>query len=91
MKWKNTALLVIDMQVLLFVFLLSSSFVRLINVPFCFYFQKDFILPGGPMHVKGGAAIVPNVIEAVKLARRRGIPIIWVPFCFLLPCSSKVL
>ncbi|KAL8537623.1 hypothetical protein ACS0TY_012662 [Phlomoides rotata] len=53
MKWKNTALLVIDMQ-------------------------KDFILPGGPMHVGGGADIVPNVIKAVKVARSRGIPIIWV-------------
>ncbi|KAI5651269.1 hypothetical protein M9H77_37274 [Catharanthus roseus] len=52
-KWKNTALLVIDMQ-------------------------KDFILPGGPMLVEGGRAIVPNVIKAVEVARSRGIPIIWV-------------
>lgn len=42
------------------------------------FFQKDFILPGGPMHVKGGEAIVPNVIKAVEVARGRGIPIIWV-------------
>ncbi|KAL3511770.1 hypothetical protein ACH5RR_024487 [Cinchona calisaya] len=40
--------------------------------------QNDFILPGGPMHVKGGQAIVPNVIKAVEVARGRGIPIIWV-------------
>ncbi|KAL6563247.1 hypothetical protein OROHE_005834 [Orobanche hederae] len=52
-KWKNTALLVIDMQ-------------------------KDFILPGKPMQVKGGEAIVPNVIKAVELGRSRKIPIIWV-------------
>lgn len=52
-KWKNTALLVIDMQ-------------------------KDFILPGSPMQVEGGQAIVPNVIKAVEVARGRGIPIIWV-------------
>lgn len=30
------------------------------------------------MHVKGGAAIVPNVIKAVEVARSRQIPIIWV-------------
>ncbi|XP_031090464.1 probable inactive nicotinamidase At3g16190 isoform X1 [Ipomoea triloba] len=52
-KWRNTALLVIDMQ-------------------------NDFILPGGPMHVGGAQAIVPNVIKAVEVARNRGIPIIWV-------------
>nr|GMD30432.1 probable inactive nicotinamidase At3g16190 isoform X1 [Ipomoea batatas] len=52
-KWRNTALLIIDMQ-------------------------NDFILPGGPMHVGGAQAIVPNVIKAVEIARNRGIPIIWV-------------
>ncbi|XP_019198672.1 PREDICTED: probable inactive nicotinamidase At3g16190 [Ipomoea nil] len=52
-KWRNTALLIIDMQ-------------------------NDFILPGGPMHVGGAQAIVPNVIKAVEVARNRGIPIIWV-------------
>ncbi|XP_073145690.1 probable inactive nicotinamidase At3g16190 [Henckelia pumila] len=52
-KWKNTALLVIDMQ-------------------------NDFIFPGGPMHVKGGEAIVPNVIKAIEVSRSRGIPVIWV-------------
>ncbi|KAK1358320.1 putative inactive nicotinamidase [Heracleum sosnowskyi] len=53
MKWKNTALLVIDMQ-------------------------KDFIVKEGSMRVDGGLAIVPNVIEAVEVARRRGIFVIWV-------------
>ncbi|KAH6781332.1 Isochorismatase family protein [Perilla frutescens var. frutescens] len=53
LKWKNTALLVIDMQ-------------------------KDLILPYSPASVKGGEAIVPNVIKAVEVARSRLLPIIWV-------------
>ncbi|KAH6755643.1 Isochorismatase family protein [Perilla frutescens var. hirtella] len=53
LKWKHTALLVIDMQ-------------------------KDLILPYSPASVKGGEAIVPNVIKAVEVARSRLIPIIWV-------------
>ncbi|GAA0185155.1 hypothetical protein LIER_32443 [Lithospermum erythrorhizon] len=40
--------------------------------------QNDFILAGAPMLVKGGEAIVPNVIKAVEVARTRRIPIIWV-------------
>ncbi|KAL6972784.1 hypothetical protein U1Q18_026956 [Sarracenia purpurea var. burkii] len=52
-KWKNTALVVIDMQ-------------------------NDFILQDGLMRVDGGQAIVPNVIKAVEVARRRGILVIWV-------------
>ncbi|XP_020574946.1 probable inactive nicotinamidase At3g16190 [Phalaenopsis equestris] len=40
--------------------------------------QNDFILPGGPMHVAGGQAIVPEVIHAVSVARHRGISVIWV-------------
>ncbi|CAH9122804.1 unnamed protein product [Cuscuta epithymum] len=40
--------------------------------------QNDFILPGGPMYVRGGEDIVPNVIKAVEAARNRGIPVIWV-------------
>ncbi|XP_010545692.1 PREDICTED: probable inactive nicotinamidase At3g16190 [Tarenaya hassleriana] len=52
-RWKNTALLVIDMQ-------------------------KDFIREGSVMQVKGGKAIVPNVIRTVELARRRGVLVIWV-------------
>ncbi|KAK4482041.1 hypothetical protein RD792_012964 [Penstemon davidsonii] len=53
LKWKSTALLVIDMQ-------------------------KDFIVSGSPTAVKGGEAIVPNVIKAVHIARSRRIPVIWV-------------
>ncbi|CAN0878138.1 Probable inactive nicotinamidase At3g16190 [Linum grandiflorum] len=52
-KWKQTALLVIDMQ-------------------------NDFILDGSPVTVAGGKAIVPNVIKAVEIARRRGILVVWV-------------
>ncbi|PKU71176.1 hypothetical protein MA16_Dca014801 [Dendrobium catenatum] len=55
-KWRETAMLVIDMQ-------------------------NDFILPGGPMHVAGGQAIVPEVIRAVSVARDRGIYVIWVNRC----------
>ncbi|VFQ90432.1 unnamed protein product [Cuscuta campestris] len=40
--------------------------------------QNDFILPGGPLCVRGGEAIVPGVIKAVEVARSRGMPIIWV-------------
>ncbi|TKY64469.1 inactive nicotinamidase [Spatholobus suberectus] len=40
--------------------------------------QKDFIEDGGPMLVKGGKDIVPNVIKAVDVARHRGILIVWV-------------
>ncbi|KAF8027573.1 hypothetical protein BT93_E0475 [Corymbia citriodora subsp. variegata] len=40
--------------------------------------QKDFVEDGSVMWVKGGKAIVPNVMEAVELARRRGILVVWV-------------
>lgn len=40
--------------------------------------QKDFILPGAPLLVDGGAAIVPNVIKAVQVARQRGMLVVWV-------------
>ncbi|XP_030526517.1 probable inactive nicotinamidase At3g16190 isoform X2 [Rhodamnia argentea] len=40
--------------------------------------QKDFIEEGSVMWVKGGKAVVPNVIEAVEFARRRGILVVWV-------------
>ncbi|XP_004302886.1 PREDICTED: probable inactive nicotinamidase At3g16190 isoform X1 [Fragaria vesca subsp. vesca] len=40
--------------------------------------QKDFIDGDGPVLVKGGKAIVPNVIEAVQIARQRGILVVWV-------------
>ncbi|KAI5079283.1 hypothetical protein GOP47_0004762 [Adiantum capillus-veneris] len=40
--------------------------------------QNDFIVPGGPMWVKGGAAIVPAVQRAITFAREKGTLIIWV-------------
>ncbi|OMO54040.1 Isochorismatase-like protein [Corchorus capsularis] len=40
--------------------------------------QNDFILEDGLMRVNGGKAIVPNVIEAVEIARQRGILVVWV-------------
>ncbi|KAJ1388762.1 Isochorismatase-like [Sesbania bispinosa] len=40
--------------------------------------QKDFIEDRGPMLVKGGKDIAPNVIKAVEVARQRGILIVWV-------------
>ncbi|XLT07739.1 hypothetical protein HN51_053532 [Arachis hypogaea] len=40
--------------------------------------QRDFIENQGPMLVKGGKEIVPNVIKAVEVARQRGILIVWV-------------
>ncbi|XP_031478467.1 probable inactive nicotinamidase At3g16190 isoform X2 [Nymphaea colorata] len=40
--------------------------------------QNDFILPGGPMQVVGGAAVVPSVRKAVEIGRKRGALIIWV-------------
>ncbi|OMO91302.1 Isochorismatase-like protein [Corchorus olitorius] len=52
-KWKQTALLVIDMQ-------------------------KEFILDDRSPLVKGGKAILSNVIKAVEIARQRGILVIWV-------------
>ncbi|XP_042503149.1 probable inactive nicotinamidase At3g16190 isoform X1 [Macadamia integrifolia] len=40
--------------------------------------QKDFILPGKPLQVAGGQAIIPNVIKAVEVARESGILVVWV-------------
>lgn len=45
--------------------------------------QKDFILPDGPLLVDGGAAIIPNVIKAVEVARERGMLVVWVLINFL--------
>ncbi|KAF3783977.1 putative inactive nicotinamidase [Nymphaea thermarum] len=45
---------------------------------FSFAFQNDFILPGGPMQVVGGAVVVPSVRKAVEIGRKRGALIIWV-------------
>lgn len=40
--------------------------------------QNDFCLPGAVLCVKGAMGCVPKVIEAVQLARSRGVPVIWV-------------
>nr|GEY82806.1 probable inactive nicotinamidase At3g16190 [Tanacetum cinerariifolium] len=39
---------------------------------------NDFVSAGGSVHIDAGAAIVPNVIKAVEVARRRGILVTWV-------------
>lgn len=40
--------------------------------------QKDFIVEDSLIRVDGGQAIVPSVIEAVEVARHRGILVVWV-------------
>ncbi|CAI8601258.1 unnamed protein product [Vicia faba] len=40
--------------------------------------QKDFVDEESPVRTKGGKDIVPNVIKAVEVARKRGILIVWV-------------
>ncbi|CAA7057979.1 unnamed protein product [Microthlaspi erraticum] len=40
--------------------------------------QNDFIEEGSVTQVKGGKAIVPNVVRVVELARQRGVLVIWV-------------
>eukprot|EP00249_Psilotum_nudum_P016809 c25993_g1_i1 orf=224-841(+) len=40
--------------------------------------QNDFILPGGPLYVKGGASIVSAVQKAVAFARSKGAMVVWV-------------
>ena len=40
--------------------------------------QNDFCLPGAVLCVKGAMGCVPKVIEAVEVARSRGVPVIWV-------------
>lgn len=53
---------------------------------FCPCEQNDFIEEGSVTQVKGGKAIVPNVIRVVELARQRGVLVVWV-FIFLISCS----
>ncbi|KAF3450725.1 hypothetical protein FNV43_RR06814 [Rhamnella rubrinervis] len=91
-KWKRTALVVIDMQVLLFISVAAAAYVfqtlslSPLNLSLRPQFkslmivilQKDFIDDDGPVRVSGGRAIVPNVIKAVQVARQRGILVIWV-------------
>lgn len=50
-----------------------------------YLFQNDFIKAGGPMHVAGGKAIVPSVIQAVDVARQRGMLVVWVRFAYTSP------
>ncbi|XP_028789430.1 probable inactive nicotinamidase At3g16190 [Neltuma alba] len=40
--------------------------------------QRDFIEDGRPVVVKGGKAIVPNVVKAVEVARQHSMLIVWV-------------
>jgi nicotinamidase-related amidase len=40
--------------------------------------QRDFIDSGAPLCVKGGAACVPLVQQAVAAARAAGVPVLWV-------------
>ncbi|KAK9666101.1 hypothetical protein RND81_14G160500 [Saponaria officinalis] len=40
--------------------------------------QKDFVLPGSPLLVDGAAAIIPSVIQAVHVARQRGMLVVWI-------------
>ncbi|XP_052107737.1 uncharacterized protein LOC107491989 isoform X2 [Arachis duranensis] len=41
------------------------------------YPQVNFIEDEGPILVKGGKEIIPNVIKTVQVARQRGILIVW--------------
>ncbi|KAL4445816.1 hypothetical protein ABPG77_009015 [Micractinium sp. CCAP 211/92] len=40
--------------------------------------QNDFCLPDAVLCVKGAMGCLPNVIDAVDVARARGIPVVWV-------------
>lgn len=53
------------------------------NVLWLMRLQKDFILDDGLAVLPGGKAIVPNVVKAVEIARKRGILVIWVMPFFL--------
>lgn len=91
-KWNETAMLVIDMQVCeLITFqrtvlvmnwltntLLCTHCANILHVRWFFTFQNDFILPDSSVKVAGGLAIVPSVIQAVSVARERGVFVIWV-------------
>lgn len=58
--------------------LLCTHCVNILHVCWFFDFQNDFILPDSSMQVTDGLAIVPSVIQAVSVARERGIFVIWV-------------
>lgn len=40
--------------------------------------QNDFVAPGGPLHVAGGAAVVAEVKKAVEVSRAKGAHVVWV-------------
>lgn len=40
--------------------------------------QNDFLLSDAPMCVKGGLAVLPGVVKAVDVARKKGVHVIWV-------------
>ncbi|KAF8644732.1 hypothetical protein HU200_066343 [Digitaria exilis] len=93
-KWSETAMLIIDMQVSLlrilsfisfwfpfldFELVVTDGFV-LCGIGGSIFVQKDFVDPAmrSPMLVAGGEAVVPAVAEAVAVARKRGIFLVWV-------------
>lgn len=95
--WSETAMLVIDMQVIsaglcvqlagfhgrsLVLGLLLGSDGR----HYCCWLQKEFVDPAmsSPALLPAGEAIIPAVTEAVAVARQRGIFIVWVGFLSLL-------
>lgn len=65
--------------------------------------QNDFCLPGSVLCVAGAMGCLPKVVEAVDVARSKGVPIIWVIRehdadgglpqlgCCLLSCSCFVM
>lgn len=44
----------------------------------CIDMQNDFCLPNAVLCVKGAMGCLPKVVEAVGVARARGIPVVWV-------------
>lgn len=42
------------------------------------FMQNDFCLPNAVLCVKGAMGCLPKVVEAVGVARARGIPVVWV-------------
>ena len=48
------------------------------SVLLCIDMQRDFLEPGSPLCVKEGLACLPKVIQAVDVARKSKVPVIWV-------------
>lgn len=40
--------------------------------------QRDFCLDGAPLRVAGALQCLPSCEQAVRVARERGVPVIWV-------------